>query len=315
MKLAITVAAAVLVGIALICLLTAYITYRMAFHVTNKKRKTDPFYDLHGEMTPRKEESKKYIEDLLALPYEEVSIKSFDGLTLYARYYHVKDGAPTEIQCHGYRSVSTHDFSAGGLECMKMGYNLLLIDQRAHGKSEGRVISFGIKERYDVLSWVNYLNDRFGKKSEILLYGISMGAGTVLMASSLPMPENVVGVVADCSYSTVKDIIMKVVYDMHFPAKFFYPFIRLGARLFGGFDPDEISPISEVKNNKIPILLIHGEGDNFVPCDMSREIYKSASDAVLVTVAEAGHGLSFIYDREKYMAAVNEFHARVLTRV
>ncbi len=313
MKTAIIVISAVLGGIILISLITAHVIYEITFNV--RKRELDPFYGLDGELTEKKKASRDHIAALVAIEdYEDVYITSFDGLRLHGRYYHVRDGAPLEIQMHGYRSLSTHDFSAGALECMKLGNNLLLIDHRAHGESEGHIITFGIKERYDALSWCEYAARRFGDEVDILLYGISMGGGTVLMASELPLPECVRGIVADCPYSTPVAIIEKVMRDMHLPSLLFRPFLYLSARLFGGFNIGEASPLEAVKNTKTPILILHGEGDNFVPCDMSREIAEAGATTTLATFKEAGHGLSFLYDYDGYMRQINAFHARVLTK-
>ncbi len=314
MKIAFITLGAVLGGIIIISLITAYVIYCITFRV--KKRELDPFYGLDGELTEKKIISRAYIEKLVSIKdYEDVYIESFDGLKLHARYYHVRDGAPLEIQLHGYRSVSTHDFSGGALECMKLGNNLLLPDHRAHGESEGHIISFGVKEKYDALAWCEYASRRFGKDCEILLYGISMGGGTALMASALPLPENVKGIVADCPFSSAVAIIEKVMRDMHLPPLLFRPFLYLSARLFGGFKLSDGSAVEAVKNTDIPILIIHGEGDNFVPCDMSREIHAAGRTTELCTIKDAGHGLSFLYDYDGYMAAINKFHASVLSGI
>ena len=95
---------------------------------------------------------------------------------------------------------------------------------------------------------------------------------------------------------------------MKLPMKILYPFVELGAFLFGHFRISETSPAEAVRKAKVPILLIHGEDDRFVPCEMSRELYMAcASKAALVTVPEAGHGISYILDTEKYERAVKEF--------
>ncbi len=305
-----------IVGISVLALfilsiIIAYIVFRLTFY-SNRRKKVDPFYGTYGEMTVLKKKSRDYIEKILSVPYEDVEIKSFDGLKLRAKYYFVKEGAPLQIQFHGYRSISTHDFAGGALECIRMGHNLLLVDQRAHGESEGRVISFGMKERYDVLSWTEYAVKRFGEETEILLYGISMGGATVLMASNLPLPLSVRGILADAPYSSVEGIIKKVMRDRNISALLFYPFVKLAARLFGSFGISDASPLLSVKETQIPILIIHGEGDDFVPCDMSREIAAAAPTAELRTFPEAGHGLSFIYDYEGYVSLVESFHNKVL---
>ena len=191
---------------------------------------------------------------------------------------------------------------------LEMGHSVLLVDQRSHGQSSGGTITFGIKERRDVLSWLNYVNERVGTNTPAFLWGISMGAATVLMAADQKLPGNVAGILADCPYSSPKAIIKKVCEeDLHLSATFMYPFIRLSARLFGGFNLEESSAPEAVKSTHIPILLIHGEADFFVPCRMSREIKEACPSITLLTVPEAGHGLAYMVAPDKYKEAVRSF--------
>lgn len=245
-------------AVLIIILLVSYIAFRMTFLFT-KGNELELYKGLDGELDEIKRKRKTLIERLACIPYEDVYTESYDGLRLHARYYHCSDTAPLAIQFHGYKSISLRDFSGGAYECISRGHNLLLVDQRAHGESCGKVITFGIKERLDVRAWVDYSLSRFGKDVKIMLYGISMGAGTVLMASELKLPKNVVGIVADCPFSSPRAIIKKVTRDMGLPADLLYPFVRLGALIFGGFDPDFASAVSAVKSTDAPILLIHGE--------------------------------------------------------
>ena len=134
-----------------------------------------------------------------------------------------------------------------------------------------------------------------------------MGAATVLMASELSLPENVRGIIADCPYSSPEAIIRKVCRDWTRPESSFF-WVRLGARLLGGFDPLACSAVEAVQHTDIPILLIHGEADRFVPCDMSREIYAACKGKkMLLTVPDAGHGISYMVDTEAYRNVVEQF--------
>ena len=144
------------------------------------------------------------------------------------------------------------------------GYNLLLIEQRALGGSEGRTITFGIKEKYDCLSWINYAIERFGKDVKIILGGVSMGAATVLMASALDLPKNVKCISADCGYTSPEAIIRKVCReDMGIPDWLGFPFVRLGARIYGGFSILDGGAIEAVKQAKVPLMIMHGDEDDF----------------------------------------------------
>ncbi len=248
------------------------------------------------------------IKAIDSLTFEEVSIESFDGHSLFAKYYHVSDNAPIHIECHGYKGKATRDFCGGNKLARDLGHNVLLIDQRAHGKSGSRTITFGIKERYDVLAWIKYLNDRFGADCKIILSGVSMGAATVLMTSDMDLPDNVACIIADSAYSSPREIIKKVCGDMKFPPKIAMPFIKLGGMIFGGFDIDECSPVEAVKNSKKPILIIHGDADLFVPCQMSKTIFDNcASEKQQVVFKGAGHGLSYLVSPSDYEKASIEF--------
>ena len=135
-----------------------------------------------------------------------------------------------------------------------------------------------------------------------------MGASTVLMAAGTPLPENVVGVLADCGFSSAKEIIKKCARQLHLPANLIYPFIKLGAKLFGHFDLEAYSPIEAMKTCKLPVLFFHGESDDFVPCAMSEKLYKACtSPKRILTVPGAGHGLGYLVDNEGYFKAVTEF--------
>lgn len=301
----------------LIILLVALLVlfcYFMAFYSPSSFR--DKHYDLPNGSQYR--ENREYmlslIKDLEKVPYEDVSITSFDGLRLAGRYYHQKDGAPVEIEFHGYKGTALRDFCGGNRIARSMGHNVLLVDQRSHGRSEGRTISFGIKERRDVLSWVEYVSERFGSDCRIILSGVSMGAATVLMASGLQLPECVKGIIADCPYSSPEAIIRKVMdKDMHIPSFLLMPFVRIAARVIGGFSLRDSSPVSDVEKSQVPILLIHGTDDRFVPCSMSSEIAAHSDKASLVLFEGAGHGLSFIRDEKRYIEAVRDFEARILS--
>ena len=285
----------------------SYLCYRIAFYSPTKNREAIP--ETKGKQyEPHRDTMRRIFAQLAARDYEDVTITSHDGLKLAGKYYHIRDGAPLAIAFHGYRSCGLTDFAGGSELAFAMGQNLLLIDQRSHGKSQGKAITFGIEERWDCLGWITYAVERFGKDVEILLYGISMGATTVLMASALDLPENVKGIVADCPYSSPSAIIRKVCSQMHYPPTLSYPFIVLGARIFGGFDLNATTAAEAVKKAKVPILIIHGEADSFVPAAMSEEVYRASPKQVRrETFPGADHGISYLVDEKRYRRIVAEF--------
>lgn len=248
------------------------------------------------------------IHELNQLPFEQIYITARDGVKLAARYYHFKNNAPVQIHFHGYRGNGIREFSGGYAIAKAAGFNAIVVDERAHGKSGGHTITFGIKERYDCVDWANYACSRFGEETPIILSGVSMGAATVLMASELDLPHSVTAITADCPYSSPGAIIQKVCRGMKLPAYLVYPFVILGARIFGGFNLWETSAVKAVKNTKIPILLIHGDDDRFVPHQMSRQIHDACTGPCqLVTIPDAGHGISCYVDQLRYTHALEKF--------
>lgn len=292
----------------------AYYAYRIAFFSSPKDRDRVPSPKA-AQYDPYREEMKRIYLQLHDRPCEFVTIWSHDGLKLSGRYYHIQDGAPLDIGFHGYRSHAFTDFSGGSELSFQLGHNVLLIDQRAHGKSAGRTIAFGIQERLDVLSWVDYVVERFGSDVQIILYGVSMGGATVLMASDLDLPKNVKGIISDCPYANPMDIILDVAKkkDLPFPGGLVKPFVILGAKIFGGFDILETDAVKAVKNAKVPILLIHGEDDRYVPCEMTECIALANPEKVTRhTFPAAAHGISYLVDTPRYHRIVKDFMAKVL---
>ena len=294
----------------LLTLLVTYFCFRIVFYVPRNKRMSSDSVPLpEGEIyEPYHPLMKKWILEARNYPHEDYYILSHDGLTLHAKYYEYAPDAVTEIMFHGYRGSAERDLSGGIQRCFALGRNVLLIDQRTSCGSEGNVISFGINEHRDCLAWVDFAVDHFGSDVKLVLTGISMGASTVLMAAGKPLPKNVVGVLADCGFSSPKGIIRKCAKDLHYPVALIYPFIKLGARIYGHFDLEEYSPMEAMKTCKIPVIFFHGEDDDYVPCYMSCELYDCcASPKKLVTIPGAGHGLVYLVDNQKYFQSVVEF--------
>ena len=302
-----TVVFSILAILAIILLITCY-TFSVTFHSPRNKHNTldEP---LHGEQYEAVSDHIFRAAHIMEkYPCEEVWITSFDGTRLFGRYYHNRDGAPLKILFHGYRSCAYRDCSGGHSLSRKLGFNALVVDQRAHGKSDGTTICFGVKEHRDCLCWIKYANARFGTDIPIILSGLSMGAATVLMATGLPLPENVVCVIADSPYSAPSAIIEKVCQDNHYPVAICRPFFHLGAWLFGGFRLNSCTAKDAVSRSTVPILLIHGEDDRLVPCTMSHEIADCCASPVAVhTFPESGHGLCYIIDPLRYERIICAF--------
>ena len=287
----------------------SYFCYRLAFSVPKQSR--EALFEMPDteQYAPYSAEARQMISDALEIPYKEAVVTSYDGLRLFGKCYIASSDAPWLIMLHGYRSGAERDFCGGLKFGIDSGFNVLLVDQRAHGKSEGKCLTFGIKERYDCLTWINYVISQAGGSCKIALYGMSMGAATVLMAAGSGLPKNVACIVADCGYTAPKAIIKKVIREMHYPVFPTYALVRLGGMLFGGFDIEEYSAVQAMEKCDIPVLFIHGDDDRFVPCDMGRENHRHcrAEGKKLLIVPNAGHGMSYMSDKRAYLGTVSEF--------
>ena len=300
----------ILFGLLLILIVywAARFCYRMVFYNVNDIQEDAYEIPVGKQYEAVSDAMLDNIRDLQKMPYEQIYIKASDGETLAGKYYHFKDNAPVQILFHGYRGNGMREYACGNQMARSLGFNTIVIDERAHGKSSGHTISFGVKERWDCRDWAHYARARFGKEIKIILSGVSMGAATVLMASELDLPDSVAAITADCPYSSPGAIIRKVASDIHLPAWMVYPFVMLGALAFGHFRLWISSPVRAVRNTKIPILLIHGEDDRFVPVDMSLEIRSACcGPAMLATFPGAGHGLSYLTDPQRYHAIYKDF--------
>ncbi len=242
-------------------------------------------------------------------PHCRVYTRSYDGLRLAASYYACGSSKKTIILFHGYRSAAQRDFACAIKMYHDMGLNVLLTDQRAHGESEGRIITFGIKERHDVLSWCEFVLKNYGADTELYLGGMSMGSSTVLMALGLELPQNIRAVVADCGYTSPSEIIDTVAREqLHIKTRLAVPFLNLFCRIYGGFSLYEASAPSALESAKTPVLFIHGTEDGFVPCDMTRQNFASAPDGKQMYLVEgANHGMSYLVDTVGVINAVEAF--------
>jgi len=291
--------------------ISLYVLYDVIFS-GNKKYMSDERSLPKGEQyEPYHDVITKCVDQVLEVPFEPVETVSEDGYKLAGRYYHINDNVPLVIFFHGYRCSGLRDGNGIFLYSRKLGYNVLLVDQRSHWNSGGKTITFGVKERFDAKRWVEYAVERFGKQQKIYLAGLSMGAATVLMAANVGLPENVIGIMADCPYSSPKAILCSVMKDLGFPSKFTYWMARLSAKWIGKFDVEEASAIEAIRESRIPILILHGEDDRFVPCTMSIDCQAAAKGNVdLVLIKGAGHGMSHCVDAPKYENAILEFLKR-----
>lgn len=261
------------------------------------------FSDFHGEI----ENGRNWF---FSQKRERITITSGDGLRLVAYYLPAKEETnKVLILMHGYRNDGLGDFSGLVEFYHSMGYHLLVPHQRSHGESEGDYICYGVKERFDLKQWAEYLVRRFDGHCTVYLSGISMGGATVLMAAGLKLPEQVKGIIADCAFTSPWDILTHVTgSDFYLPR---FPFLYIAdliCRRKAGYSFRECSAVSCMKYNTVPVLFIHGDKDTFVPTGMSHKNYEAcAAPKELLIVAGAAHGTSHLVAPEVYRRTVVEF--------
>ncbi len=267
-------------------------------------------YNLNAYLEPYSQQISRGVKVFDTAEHKRVCIKSFDGLKLSARLYD-NNSKSTIILAHGYRSTARRDFSCALEFYLKLELNVLVIDQRSHGESEGKLITFGVKESRDIVSWVKYLLAK-DPQNEIFLSGLSMGASTVLFAAKYSFPSNVKGIIADCGFNSPKEIIAKVSkQQFKIKGRVIIPILDLMCRFFGDFSIYKTSTEEILKNNKLPILFIHGREDSFVPFEMSVSSFEAASgEKRLCIVDNADHGLSFLVDNKRVSEEISGFLKR-----
>lgn len=286
----------------------AYYGYRESFAVGQREEEKPGVLPPGTAYETHRRQVEAWMNDMETLPHEDCAISSFDGLTLRGRLYEFAPDAPVELMFHGYRGTARRDLCGSLHRCRAMGHSALVVDHRGCGGSQGKCITFGIFEHRDCHSWIAYLRERFGNERKILLMGVSMGAATVMMAAARPLPDNVAAIIADCGFSSPKEILCRVMKHRGLNPRLMYPLLRLGGMLYGHFDPDALTPLEALTQCAVPVFFVHGEGDRFVPPEMSRANFDAcAAPKRLCLIPKAGHCLCYLTDPDRYTRELTQF--------
>lgn len=248
---------------------------------------------------------------LKTVPYKEHYITSYDKMILHG--ISVKNITNDwVIIVHGYDSEA-RNMACYAENFYKMGYSVFMPDQRGFGLSEGNDTSMGHKEQFDILRWVDYLNKN--EAENIILFGVSMGAATVMLASGNNLPANVKAVIEDCGYTSVFEEFrynLKRMFKLpEFPFLYIADIITI---IRNGWSlKKNASCKAAVSKSKIPILFIHGSADEFVPFYMQDELYECAEcTKEKLVIYGAGHAESHLTDKELYWNKITEFIKRYI---
>lgn len=241
---------------------------------------------------------------------KDTFIAAEDGTRLHA--YYIAAAHPTEktaVIVHGYTDNAIRIFMIGHLYNHEMNYNVLLPDLRTHGKSDGKSIQMGWKDRLDVIRWINVAEGIYGDSARIVIHGISMGAATTMMVSGEKLNKNVKCFVEDCGYTSVWDEFsqeLKVRFNIPaFPLMYTTSWL---CNLKYGWNFQEASALHQVEKCKLPMFFIHGDADTYVPTRMVFPLYEAKSgEKELWIVPGAKHAMSYWDKTNEYVKRVSRF--------
>lgn len=241
---------------------------------------------------------------------ERVVMPSADGVNDMAGFIYpaAKESKRWVVLVHGYRGEH-REMEGYGAYYARRGFNVFAPDLVAHGESEGRYIGMGGSDRFDALLWIDYLLDRFGDDSEIVVHGHSMGAATALMAAGEGLPPQVKAVVSDCAYTSAWQLFEDILVSRHIPPHPMLEAARIVLKIRNGQDIKSVNVAHAVARSATPTLFLHGGADSFVPATMSVDLYACSASRIkeLHIIPSAGHIESFPIDADAYFAYVDSF--------
>ncbi len=247
---------------------------------------------------------------------EDVAIRSNSGHKMRAWYLPAEKPTKRFVICvHGYKSNGPDEFShMMPFYHEDMGYNILLPDLTAHGRSEGTYIGFGSFDAGNILLWVDYLLNRFGEDIEIILHGLSMGAATVMNCNEMSPPDQVKLIIEDCGFINAEDEINETLKSIiGFKCK---PVVWLGSlasKIKAGYFFSDSNPLGNMNKAKNPVLFIHGEQDTYVPFRYGKMLYDACPvDKDYLWVPDTIHVFSYYNARDDYQAKIKDFVAKHL---
>jgi len=293
----------IICAVVIIIILLSYFVFKKVFYVRKRRKYFDEEY-LRARFKVNDYENA--INWLEKQEIEDVSITSFDGLKLCARYIKRKpSNNKIVILVHGYRSNSNRMLELAKMYYEKFNCDVLLIDLRAHGLSEGKYIGMGTVDSKDLIGWINYLNLK--GNSQIILHGFSMGAATIMSISDLNL-KNLSLIVEDCGFASAKEeLFYKMKQEVFIPAWILYPLVSLFCKIKIGFYLKECDPIDHVKNSIYPMLFIHGNDDTFVPVKFAYELYNVCpSPKDILIVDKAAHTLAYRVNSKAYEEKISD---------
>ena len=299
----------VLIGLILLLIISYLISLHFLFKLMFKRMKKEVLLtDIDLSKTHYKPFMDMVIRNInifSMIPYYKVSITSLDGFKLYGRYYKNGNSKKTLVFFHGYHADPLNNINTPGLKFLHLGYNILLITERAHGESEGKYITFGVKESDDALLWLDFLNKEY-KPEEVILWGVSMGCATVEMISNR-LPSNVKGLILDCGFTgAYEEVSYSIQRRLKIKPRITMAFMSLFANIHG-FTLEKSKAKDALKDCKTPCLFIHGKNDLMVPLSMGEENYNSCGAKKDKIIIDAAHAVSIYVGYDEISNKIDSF--------
>lgn len=237
-------------------------------------------------------------------------IQTADGLTLQAILLpQAQATTKVAILAHGYHH-SLEQMAPYAKLFYDLGFNVLVPDARSHGDSDGRAIGFGWLDRRDYVRWAQLMTQEFGQTATVVLFGISMGAATVLAASGeADLPHTVKAVIEDSAFSSVaKEVYYRMWSHYYLPAPSLMPLMTLFAKRQAGYAYREGNILRQIKKSQTPTLFIHGGQDCYVPPKAFNQLYHGAPMRKMAYfVPQADHVQAYATNRARYEDTIRHF--------
>ena len=243
---------------------------------------------------------------------ERVSFLTDDGLKLSGHFLGGSNGA-TIILCHGY-GRQHEEMIPHAAYLNRRGFACLLFDQRSRGASEGKLVSVGGLERWDVIAAIDYLQSRNDvDRAHIGVFGVSGGAAAAVLAAA--EDERLKAVAIECCFRNVRSVVASSF--KHFTGLPAFPFADVTVKMAEvriGYSADVLAPERVVAAiSPRPILFMHGEADRAIACSDSVHLHELAgAPKELWMIPESGHAKGLEIAGEEYERRVAEFFDRYL---
>lgn len=299
--------ASVILGILAFLFLVVYVLYRITYRSPFRRQLNDFNLPVSKNYKSYPKLKRDLIDKFMARSFEDVYITSYDELRLHARVFTTRgSGNKVAILCHGYRGAGYRDFCAASKVLFELKYNVILIDQRGHGLSDGHKITFGIRESKDLLSWIDYAKERFTKDADIVLFGVSMGGHTVLNVSD--QIDKKIKIIADSPYVSIEESLKNTIKSIHLPVFLVYPLVKLAGIMFVHENMNRNNVLDRVRDSKNQIMIIHGSGDTVIPYEFSMLIAATYPSKVRYELFRgAEHCSSYLVDYDWYNQIIKDF--------